>query len=358
MKMHKKIRLLLIAIVSLIGMSSCETDFSLNGDYEVNPVVFGLLDHHDDFHTIKITKAFLGDGDNLVYSKIPDSNYFNQVDAKIVELKNGDLTGREWILFDTILTNKDTSGVFYAPEQKVYAFYESDLDSSATYQLTVDLEGGAYQVTGETELIDNFKVAGQILFPNYSVIFAPNFVDEDDDYNFWSFTVTEGKNAAMYNYKYTFRYKEYYANGDSAQLSITRNDGDIEQSGSAENPSVQIPSFSGLDFYTWLGETIPVDPNVTRRRFEGLDLRISVAHTDLHQFMQVSEPVTGIAQVQPEYTNLQGGRGLFSSRLVYDVLDFDLNGTSTKELCAGQYTSELLFCSDLPEHVGEFFYCD
>ena len=62
-----------------LGLGSCETDFSLNGDYEVQPVVFGLLDHKQGYHTIKITKAFLGDDDNLIYAQNPDSNYFNQV---------------------------------------------------------------------------------------------------------------------------------------------------------------------------------------------------------------------------------------------------------------------------------------
>lgn len=241
--------------------------------------------------------------------------------------------------------------------KKVYAFYEDDLDSSATYQLFIDLDGGVHQITGETELIDKFKVSSQILFPSYKIIFAPSTVNEDDDYTLWSFTVTEGENAAMYNYKYTFHYTEYYTSGGSASYAITRNNGDIEQSGSPSNPSVHIPAFSGYDFYTWLGEVIPDDPNVERRTFDGLDLRISVAHEELLQYMEVAQPVTGIAQVQPEYTNLSGSRGLFSSRLVFDIKDFALNGTSTKELCIGQYTATKLFCSSLPEHSGETFFC-
>ena len=62
-----------IGLIALfLGVSSCETDFSLNGNYTPIPVVFGLLDHHDTTHIVKITKAFLGDGDNLVYAQNPD----------------------------------------------------------------------------------------------------------------------------------------------------------------------------------------------------------------------------------------------------------------------------------------------
>ena len=356
MKILRKVYLSVLTI-GVALMVSCNTDFSLNGDYQIQPIVFGLLDHHEDFHMIKITKAYLGDGDNLVYAKTPDSNYFNQVDAKVVEVKNGNPTGREWTLFDTVLTNKDTTGVFYAPEQKVYGFYESGLDSTATYQLTIDLEGGVYQVTGETALIDKFKVSAQILFPTYGIVFAPNSVNEDKDYSLWNFTVTEGLHAAAYEYKYTIHYTEYYASGGSASFSATRENGIKEQTGTPDQPSVQIASFQGYDFYTWVRDVIPDDPNVTKRTFDGLDLRIAVAHEDLYQYMQVSKPVSGIAQVQPEYTNLNGARGLFSSRLVFDVNNMNLNGTSIKELCQGQYTYSKVFCSTLPEHVGESFYC-
>ncbi|MCB9224018.1 MAG: hypothetical protein R2780_06550 [Crocinitomicaceae bacterium] len=357
MKVLQKIYLSVIAITGL-SLASCEDDFSLNGDYQVEPIVFGLLDHHDDFHTIKVTKAYLGDGDNLVYAKIPDSNYFSQVDAKIVEYKNESATGREWTLNDTIISNKDTTGIFYAPEQKVYGFYESTLDSSCSYKLTIDIEGGAYQVTGETALIDKFSVSGQILYPLFKVNFAPATINDTvDDYTPWNITVNEGKNAALYTYKYTFNYTEYYTSGGSASFSKTRYNGQEEQHGTADNPGVHIASFSGYDFYTWLRSVIPDDDNVDRRTFDGLDLRISVAHQEFYQYLQVGQPVTGIAQVQPEYTNLKGARGLFSSRLVYELFDFPLNGTSTKELCTGYYTGHLKFCSQLPEHASEWYYC-
>lgn len=111
--MIKKLTLLSIVGVSFVW-SSCETDFSLNGDYEITPVVFGLLDHTKSTHIIKITKAYMGDGDNLVYAQEEDSNYFETVDARVIEFKNGNETGRSWQLHDSVITNKDTSGIFYA----------------------------------------------------------------------------------------------------------------------------------------------------------------------------------------------------------------------------------------------------
>jgi hypothetical protein len=335
--------------------SSCETEFSLNGDYEITPVVFGLLDHTKDVHIVKITKAFMGDGDNLVYAQNPDSNYFVSVDARVVEYKNGSETGRFWELHDSVITNKDTAGIFYGPEQKVYVFYADDLDSTLEYELVADLNEGQHTLSSRTELIPGFKVSPSVYLSTY-IAFAANTVAEDKDYKFWSFPVYEGLHGTRYSYKYVVRWTEYYADNTSQSFSQTRNDGDVYQS-NPNSPSIQNASFSGKDFYQWVASVVPDDPEVTKRRLNGIDLRITVAHEDLDQYLDVTTPVTSIAQVQPEYTNINGGLGLFSSRVILEINNFQLNQASRKELCRGQYTSTKLFCSDAPEDALENFYC-
>lgn len=352
--MFKKLTLLSIVGASFVW-SSCETDFSLNGDYQITPVVFGLLDHTKSTHIIKITKAYMGDGDNLVYAQEEDSNYFETVDARVIEFKNGNETGRSWQLHDSTITNKDTSGIFYAPNQKVYVFYESDLDSSAEYHLEVDINEGAYQVSSTTELINGFYASNSI-YANKKLNFAGDNVAEDKDYKIWTFNVFEGLNGSLYNYKYTVRWTEYYEDLTSQSFTATRNNGDKEQEDPDEK-GIQVASFSGLDFYKWLDEVVADDPNVVRRTFDGLDLRITVAHYTFDQYMDVSQPVTSIAQAQPEYTNINGGLGLFSSRLILDVANFTLNKSSRKELCRGQHTGDKAFCSSDPEDISENYYC-
>ena len=346
----------LLAGVSIF--SSCETEFSLNGNYTIQPIVFGLLDHKADVHMIKITKAYLGDGDNLVYAQNPDSNYFAQVDGVVYEIKNETDTTRSWTLMDTIVSNKSTDGLFYAPDQKAYYFIEPDLDSTAEYALEISINGGQHMVTGRTTLIDNFKITTNPIFnPAYKVVFAPNTVDEDEDYDNWNIQIAEGKDAARYNYKYTIHWEDTYQDMSTATYSATRNNGDIFQKGTAEAPGTHYVSYSGLDFYQFVRDAVPDDPNVDKRRFLGLDIQIAVAHVDLNQYMEVSEPVSGIAQVQPEFTNLTGARGLFSSRVIYTLTGFQLNAASMKELCTGGYTVTKGFCSEMPEHTGETWSC-
>jgi hypothetical protein len=354
----RKVLSLVAIISSSLFMSGCNTEFSLNGDYEIQPVVFGLLDHTQDVHIFKITKAYLGDGDNLVYAQTPDSNYFTQVDAKVTEFKDGDATGREWIMTDSTITTKSTDGIFYGPEQKVYYFAESDLDSTATYELSIDLENGAHQVTGSTELLPQFRVikSGFTINPAFKLNLAPSTVDEDDDYSDWNFSVKEANNGAAYTLYYTFRWTETYQDASTQTFSLTRSFLDFEQE-KPLSPGSTPARIDGLEFYTWLGENIAVDENVVSRSMNGLDIRVACAHSELKQYMDVGEPISGIAQVQPEYTNLIGGRGLFSARIVQDFVGFQLDANSTKQLCTGFKTGGLSFCSSMPEHASELWYC-
>lgn len=350
----------ILSISTLILFSnSCETDFSLNGDYELTPVVFGLLDPTDTVHIVKITKAFLGDGDNLLYAQNPDSNYFNQVDARVYEFDDaGDETGRFWSLTDSIIDDKSTDGVFYAPEQKVYFFEAEDLNPAYEYEIRADLDEGQASFSARTSLVNGFKVPNSFTIdPEFPITFASNTVDEDSDYKNWKIDITEGYNTRRYEVSYDIHWTEYYLDGSSSSFTGSRNVGTYIQ----EDPDSPLSFFAivgGLDFYTFISELVPDDPDVDYRTFDGLDAHINAAHENLAKFMEVNEPVSGIAQIQPEFTNINGGYGLFSSRQLFTIKNKTLSAASFKELARGSYTVTKLFCSPLPEHDGEGYSCD
>ena len=353
--MIKKISFFSLLAV-LIGFNSCETEFSLNGDYELTPVVFGLLDQNDTIHMIKITKAFLGDENNLVYAKNPDSNYFKQVDAKIIELKpSGVKTGREWALIDSIVENKSTDGVFYAPDQKVYYFSEANLDESMIYRIEADLNEGAEKFSAETNLMNGFDVPHSVESPTLKIRFAKNTVNESKDYVIWSFDLSPGFNAGKFEVSYTFNWTEHYLDGTTASFSKKKYE--HEESDFPDNNFGTPVKINGLEFYKWVENTIPDDPNVDYRTSDGIDLHLSVAHKTLKQYLEVSKPVTGIAQIQPVFTNVTGGYGLFSSRYLYHLKGIPLSETTIKELAQGQYTISKSFCSSYALHNEESFFC-
>ena len=162
-------RKIALYFILALGITSCNDKIDLIGDYQETAVVYGLLDHADSLHFIKITRAFIGPGSAVDLAQIDDSSYFNQVDATVTEVVAGVET-RTWILRDTIVTNKDINGAFYAPAQKVFYFktlptgvnevqqgspsaLTSSLNKDATYKLHIDIDNGKFQVNGVTNLV-------------------------------------------------------------------------------------------------------------------------------------------------------------------------------------------------------------
>ena len=66
--------------------------------------------------------------------------------------------------------------------------------------------------------------------------------------------------------------------------------------------------------------------------------------------MEVNEPATGVVTERPSFTNINGGIGLFASKYQASVLG-PLSDGSVLELCKGQITSGLKFCSDSSDQV-------
>ena len=102
---------LIFAFATLTLLFSCNEKIDLIGDFKETAVVYGLLDHSDSMHYVKITRAFIGPGNALELAQIEDSSYFDAVDATIEEIQGGNVL-RTWTLKDTLIENKDTNGVF------------------------------------------------------------------------------------------------------------------------------------------------------------------------------------------------------------------------------------------------------
>jgi hypothetical protein len=86
---------------------------------------------------------------------------------------------------------------------------------------------------------------------------------------------------------------------------------------------------------------------------------MGLANNELKTWIDVNNPVTGIIQERPSYTNVVGGLGLFASRASAFVLNMPLLSSSPtlgetpgniKALMNGIYTSDLNFCDPNPNN--------
>ncbi|MEN9699996.1 MAG: hypothetical protein RLZZ301_1194 [Bacteroidota bacterium] len=363
------IRLLSALICFVLLLSSCEDQINMDGDFKETAVVYGLLDQADSIHFIKITRAFIGPGNALEFAKIPDSSYFDQVDATVSEVVNGQVT-RTWILQDTIVQNKDTSGAFYAPEQKVYYFKTlptgpleaiqtssnpllSSLKPTATYRFNAVINGGAFEVSGETELVHGITTTAA------SQNFTFKFSDNPGAYIASGVAVSNTGNSYVVATHLDVLFNEL--SGSTSNVKSFR-----WKLGEAPVQPNDARTFTavGKTFYELIKSNASQDPTITKRTFNGIRVIITGGAEELYNYMTVNQPSSGLAQSKPIYTNLtvtNGKRvvGVFSSRQTVSYFKpfyttpqqayiRAIDKKSTRELCIGPITGTLLFCSNHP----------
>jgi hypothetical protein len=372
----------------IVILFSCNEQIELSGDFKETAIVYGLLDHSDSMHYVKITRAFIGPGNAVDIAQIEDSSYFNSVYATIEELEGGTVT-RTWVLSDTIIENKDTNGVFFAPTQKVYYFKTlpttistsgafgtvqtspnpqlSSLNPNAQYRLNADINDGLFRVSATTDLVNGLTT--NATSQNFTFKFASN----PGEYKAQSVTISNTGNAHVVNAKIGINIAEYIGE-DAVSQTI---DWTIGENDVMPNSSITF-SAQGETFYNRVIDNVTNDPLIDQRNFLGFEVVMTGGCEDLYNYITVNQPSSSLAQTKPTYTNLEVTNdyrviGIFSS--IQTIKTFRpfyvspqqafiraIDKKSTQELCEGPITGLLQFCSKHPADnvVGneESFACD
>ena len=369
MQKIKKYLCFIFISLGLIVLNSCNEKIKLIGDFVETAVVYGLLDQADSLHFIKINRAFIGPGNAIEIAGVADSSYFTNVEATIYECLNGDTT-RSWLLRDTILDNKDTNGVFYAPEQKVYYFKTmptgfngviqtstnpqmTSLNPQAIYKIDIVINNGAFSVSGETELVRGITSAAAT--QNFNFKFAIN----PGEYTSTGITVSSTGNSYVLNTQLKIAFNEWENNTYSEKSFFWKlGEADVLPSSS------KIFTANGETFYDLMKSNCTENSTISKRTFKGVTIKITGGAEELYNFIAVNKPSSGLAQSKPTYTNLtatNGKRviGIFSSRQTVEIYHpfyvsqqqaflRALDKKSTRELCQGPITGLYLFCSNHP----------
>ncbi|MFN5921257.1 MAG: hypothetical protein ACK45I_08155, partial [Bacteroidota bacterium] len=124
-----------------------------------------------------------------------------------------------------------------------------------------------------------------------------------------------GANTFVYDTYVRLRYTEFNTNGDSSQkivefpISLNLLTRDISASEYTRRV-VSAPDMLGF-FRTELSN----DPTVSRK-FRGLDYIFAGGSQDLKLFIDISRTQNSFVQNKPEFSNIDNGLGIFSSRSI------------------------------------------
>ncbi len=347
-----------IITLALFSLSACKEEISLSTEYKETPVIYGLLDQSESIHMIKINRGFVGPGNAFQFAQIPDSNYFENVSAKVEELVNN-VPVRTWTLKDTLIETKSTDGLFFGPQQKVYYFEtapSAPLVENAIYRLTVDIEEGKLQVVGETKLVSGFASTNAFSSQNSQLKLA------GDPGEYKGATVfCAGGTAVFGSITIEIDIAEFRGN-DTTIIRIPWKIGETTTASGSLSVTGQ-----GEAFYNVVKQGLTNDNTITKRNFIGFNAKYIGGANEFYNYILVNKPSSSLTQTKPIYTNLSVSEGYkvvgpFSARstvnvykpFVFNSLPYirSLDVNSTRELCEGSILAPYLFCSQHPADGG------
>ena len=291
--------------ILLIIFTSCNDELIINAEYKDITIVYGLLSPQDTIHYIKIGKAFLNNNNNaMLIAREMDSLYYK--DSLVVvldEYKNNRFI--KSINLNKVFKSDKDSGIFAFPGQYLYATPKTQLDPMASYQLKISNLTTGKLIRSSTSLVNQFssirpQAGGNI--PFYS----------NHDYKIEWFS---GKNAYFYDLTVVIHYYEYNKLSPTIKTnkSISWPIFTYRKTTKLEGNELMSRDIPGSSFFDFLSSAIAVDQNL-QREFGTLDFIFTAGGEEIFYYIDVNEPSVGTVQKKPEYTNIENGYGIFSSR--------------------------------------------
>ena len=300
--------------MACVFLASCSTDVDLFAEYKEIPVIYGLLDANADTNFVKITRAFYVQGDAYQSALNPDSsNYAGKLDVRLVEYCNGDSL-RE-IVLDTITLHNKQQGTFYHPDQKMYYTTDSlgsnGLGKNYSYKLKVVLPDRV--VTAKADLVGSRSFGAQSLAVNFSKEYfgIPR-----------KFLFNPAVNGTFYDISMAFTFLEQRTpDGDSVPRTVSWNIGrfTIDYFYLNSDGDCYVFSYFPETFYAQLKEFLGADTAVGGlTRFIGdypVEITIAAGGEKLRQYVYNNDVSNGFIPGDNEFSLIDGGYGVFSSRM-------------------------------------------
>lgn len=351
-----------IALALAMAFSGCKDDLDVTAPYKEITVVYCLLNKTDGIHWVRINKAYLGEGNAYTYAQIPDSTTYTEAqlpasERRIEKLNANGVVVHTYQLRDTLVDHDP--GIFAGPQHKLYYFRgdlpdgklaaeEDSVDHTGeyTYRLVAIAKGN--KVTASTRLVHDWvqTTTTQNLGTKIALKTTGGYVTTDIKWY-------TGVNSKRYDVYYRFQYDDVDINGGLTRHSFTTLFGTyITQT---EGLQVSVP-LNGESFYQSVASNVaPLSqsPGIQRRIFRGVDLIWAAGGVDLYTYLQLANPVSGLVEERPDFSNISGGYGLMSSRFFKTIGSNDgdhltrkwLENVSLDELLNGQYTGDRGFCN-------------
>ncbi len=327
--MKIKCTLLFLIIATLY---SCEDDFVSTADWKEQYAVYCTLNIKDTAQYARVNRIFLTSEDPYNSVVVADSvNADTSVIRVILQMWEGGVQVDSIILTPTTDFQKE-DGTFATEQYYAYKTKEI-LAPGFDYKLVVRNTETGYSMTGETQILGSrnlkyaFKESKYFNASQYS-----NYAEQLPDYN-----------GSLLPSQYEKRISRllYYEYTDTDTLMKVLDWRPYYDSASFKNGNEnQLPE----EFYIYMGENIPVNPNV-KRRAVAVDKMLVINDEELEIYIQMSNSANS-SHYNPSYSSYDKGAGIFACRYYYTYFGMKLKDATLHEISWGPYTTNLRFADE------------
>ena len=305
---------------------SCDQEIDINDDWQDVGVVYGLLNPNSSVNWVRIERGYLGTEPASASFQIPDSLYYDTLQVFLYGInQNGDTIDSRQLVKDQSI-NLD-SGIFTTEDYRLYRTPATTppnlakLDEDLTYHLRVIKVGTNFEET---------KAATELVGQNISTTSGYRFQEP------FPFTTRRpiyngriawfaSNRAEMYEIDLYFYYREM---DTTTGLTVEKSfKSEFEtQTGPFTITSSPIESKTGRQqLYEAIAANVDVNENVIRF-YDKMKIVVWAGGEQLRRFIQLNEPTSSLSQSRPEFTQVQNGTGLLSSRTTISVDNVDFSG--------------------------------
>lgn len=318
MKKYITISLLLILIIT-----ACEK-LEKNAPYREIPVVYCLLNPKDTVQYVRINRLYQAE-DAYAYVRVPDSvTYkFGVWEVMLERWENGEQIGNP-ICFEPTLSIPKETGLFTTENNVLYQSF-APLNTKCDYVLRCRNKETGIELWSQTSILGKNNIVSQ--FDDRRTYYAASYRQEVLDYHGSLFHMSYDHKTIRFLYleyyedKVYRRYVDWYPRENPLLIAPNKED----------TLDAQLPK----EYFRYLSECIPVNPNV-KRVAVGVDQMFTIANEELFRYINLYNATTQYFYI-PDFTNIENGKGLFSCRYHFTFFGKKLKDKTIDTISHGRY---------------------
>jgi len=313
-----------LVLAIFIFLTSCENEFDMTGEWAEIPVVYCLLNTRDSVQYVRVQRAYLAD-DPYPCMMMKDSIYYPPEELKVslLRIEEDEPVGDTIFFHPTSRITKEDGD--FTKEGHVIYVSSGSLSGNTMYQLTVENKRTGIIAKSRTTTLGNYNLDYSFLETRYynRAMYPPEMLDYHSTLNpaFYKMRIVR----FLYLEEKDDSVSQKYVDWIPQLQPLTKNN--------PEDDSLQ-HQFNDY-YYEYLSQQIPIDPGV-KRTAVGVDLILLIGNRDVFVYMELAQRPDYYITIF-EYSNIENGYGLFSSRYNYTFFAQKLKPETRDSLSWGRF---------------------